>query len=153
MKCFNDFVQSPVTSRRQGDENPNSGVVAETTKLLAIGSNCYQIMDCGGHLDTMFMNDETTDTTINHKMFNRLVHINDQPYEVELAKTDMSKEPIIVSFFILQHAKLRWLELFYKFSNSKFSVTGKFEEVETNTDSLYRDYIRKGKNARGGSVG
>ena len=35
MKCFNSFVQSAVNARREGDENPNSGVVAETKKLLA----------------------------------------------------------------------------------------------------------------------
>ena len=33
-KCFNSFVQSPVDARRQGDENSNSSVVAETMKLL-----------------------------------------------------------------------------------------------------------------------
>ena len=29
-KCFNKFVQSVVDARREGDENPLSGVVAET---------------------------------------------------------------------------------------------------------------------------
>ena len=37
-KCFNNFVQSAVDARRQGDENPNSSVVAETMKLLANSS-------------------------------------------------------------------------------------------------------------------
>ena len=32
-KCFNSFVQSAVNARRQGDENPNSSVVAETMKF------------------------------------------------------------------------------------------------------------------------
>ena len=34
-KCFKSFVQSAVDARRQGDENPNSSVVAETMKVLA----------------------------------------------------------------------------------------------------------------------
>ena len=34
-KCFISFVQSAVKARRQGDENPNSGVVAEKMKFLA----------------------------------------------------------------------------------------------------------------------
>ena len=37
-KCFNQFVQSAVDARRQGDENPNSSVVSGTMKLLAHSS-------------------------------------------------------------------------------------------------------------------
>ena len=37
-KCFNNFIQSAVDTRRQGDENPISSVVAETMKLLANSS-------------------------------------------------------------------------------------------------------------------
>ena len=37
-KCFGNFVHSAVDARRQGDENPNSSVVAETMKLLANSS-------------------------------------------------------------------------------------------------------------------
>ena len=33
-KCFNNFVQSVIDARREGDENPLSGVVAETMELL-----------------------------------------------------------------------------------------------------------------------
>ena len=33
-KSFNKFVQSVVGARRKGDENPLSGAVAETMKLL-----------------------------------------------------------------------------------------------------------------------
>ena len=38
VKCFIKFVQSAVDARREGDENPNSSVVAETMKLLANSS-------------------------------------------------------------------------------------------------------------------
>ena len=48
-KCFNKFVQSAVDARRQGDENPNTSVVAETMKLLANSSYGYQIMDRSRH--------------------------------------------------------------------------------------------------------
>ena len=40
--CFSSFVQSAVIARRQGDENPNSSVAAETMKLLANNSYGYQ---------------------------------------------------------------------------------------------------------------
>ena len=57
-KCFSSFVHSAVNARRQGDENPNSSVVAETMKLLANSSFGYQIMDRSRHTVTKFLNDE-----------------------------------------------------------------------------------------------
>ena len=105
-------MQSVVNARREGDENPNSGVVAETMKLLANNSYSYQIMDRSHHTVTKYLSDEKTHGAINTKFFKRLDHINDQFYEVEMAKAEIEHiEPINVGFFILQYAKLRLLEL------------------------------------------
>ena len=52
-KCFDNFVQSAVDTRRQGDKVPNSSVVAETMKLLANSSYGYQIMDRSRHSDNV----------------------------------------------------------------------------------------------------
>ena len=107
VKCFNNFVQSAVNARRERDENPNSSVVAETMKLLASSSYGYQIMDRNRHTVTKYLSDEKTHGAINTKFFKRLDHINDQLYEVELAKAEIEhREPITVGFFILQYAKL-----------------------------------------------
>ena len=136
-KCFNNFVQTPVDARRQGDENPKSSVVAETMKLLANSSYGYQIMDRSRHTVTKYLNDEKTHSAINSKMFKRLNHITDQLYEVKLVKSEIEhREPIIVGFFILQYAKLRMLELYYNFFK-KFCDTDKYEALEVDTDSLY----------------
>ena len=40
-KCFDNFVQSAAHARREGVENPNSSVLAETMKLLANSSYGY----------------------------------------------------------------------------------------------------------------
>ena len=136
-KCFNHFVQSAVDARRQGDENPISTVVADTMKLLANSSYGYQIMDRSRHTVTKYLNVEETHSAISSKMFNRLNHITDQQYEVELVKSEIvHNEPIIVGFFILQYAKLRMLELYYNFIK-KFCDTEKYQELEMNTNSLY----------------
>ena len=136
-KCFSSFVQSAVNARRQGDENPNSSVVAETMKLLANSSYGYQIMDRSRHTLTKYLNDEKTHSAINNKLFKRLNFINHQLCEVELVKSEIEhREPIIVGFFILQYAQLRMLELYYIFFK-KFCYTEKYEEVEMDTDSLY----------------
>ena len=127
VKCFNKFVQSAVDARREGDENPNSSVVVETMKLLANSSYGYQIVDRSRHTVTKFLSDEKTQGAINTKFFKRLDHINDQLYEVELAKPEIEhREQIIVGFFIFQYAKLRMLELYYNFFE-RFCDVNKFE--------------------------
>ena len=130
-------MQSAVNARREGDKNPNSSVVAETMKLLANSSYGYQIMDRSRHTVTKYLNDEKTHGATNTKFFKRLDHINDQLYEVELAKAEIEhRESSIVGFFILQYAKLRMLELSYNFFE-RFCDVNKFEELEKHTDSLY----------------
>ena len=60
--------------------------------------------------------------------------LTDQLYEVELVKSEIAhREPIIVGFSILQYAKLRMLERYYK-NFKKFCDTGKYEELEMDTD-------------------
>ena len=137
VKCFNNFLQSGVNARREGDENPNSSFVAETRKLLANSYYGYQIMDRSRHTVTKDLNNEKTQGAINTKIFKQLDYINDQLYEVEMAKAEIEhREPIIVGFFILQYAKLRMLELYYNFFE-RFCDVNKSEELEGDTDSLY----------------
>ena len=137
LKTVDNFVQSAVDARRQGDENPNSSVVTDTMKLLANSSYGYQIMDCSRHTVTKYLNDEKTHSAINTKKLKRLNHITDQLYEVVLVKSEIEhRESIIVGFFILQYAKLRMLELYYNFFK-EFCDTDKYEELEMDTDSLY----------------
>ena len=114
--CLDNFVQSAVDARRQGDESQYSSVVAETMKLLANSSYGYQIMDRRRHTVTNYLTDEKTHRALNSKTFKRLNHITDQLYRVELVKPEIEhREPIIVGFFLLQYAKLRMLELYYNF--------------------------------------
>ena len=137
VKCFNKFVLSAVNARREGHENPNSSVVAETRKLLANSSYGYQIIDRCRHTVRKFLSDEKTYGAINAKSFKRLDHINDQLYEVDMVKAEIEqREPIIVGFFILQYAKPRMLELYYNFFQ-RFCDINKFEDLEMVTDSLY----------------
>ena len=136
-KCFSSFVQSAVDARVQGDENPNSSVVAETMKLLANSSYGYQIMDRSRHTVTKYLTDKKTHAAINSKLFKKLDHVNNSLYEIEIARAQIEhKEPIIVGFINFQYAKLRMLELYYNFF-TRFCDVNKFEELEMDTDSLY----------------
>ena len=67
-KCFNNFVQSVVDAYREGDENPLSGVVAETMKLLGNSSYGYQIMDRSRHTITKYLSDEKTHKATNEPL-------------------------------------------------------------------------------------
>ena len=111
-KCFNSFVQSAVDAKRQGDENSNTRVVAETIKLLANSSFGYQIIDRSRYTLTKYLTDEKAHAAVSSKLFKKLDHVNNSLYEVELAKAQIEhKEPINAGFFILHYAKRRMLEL------------------------------------------
>ena len=113
MKCFNDFLESAVDVRRQGEENPNSSVVAETMKLLPNSCCGYQNMDWSRRFDTKYLNVDMTLAFINNKLLEGLAHINDQLYEIELEKSEFEhKEPIILGFMIAQNTKLKMFELY-----------------------------------------
>ena len=100
-------------------------------------------MDRSRHTVTKYLNDEKTHSALNNKLFKRFNFITDQLYEVELVKSEIEhREPIIVGFFILQYAKLRMLELYYNFFK-KFCDTGKYEELEMDTDSLFSSVGRE----------
>ena len=94
-------------------------------------------MDRSKHTETKYLNDEKMHKTINWKVFKRLNNLSKELYEVEPAKSKIEHHvPITVGFFILQYAKLRMLQLYYKFFD-RFCDVDKFEELEMDTDSLY----------------
>ena len=130
------FVKTAVNARREGDENPNSSVVAETRKLPANSSYGYQIVGRSVHFVSKYLSDETTHGAIHTKFFERLDHNNDQLYEVKTAKAEIGqREPIIFGFFIFQYAEIRILELSFN-SFERFCDVTKFEKLEMDRDSL-----------------
>ena len=109
-------MQSAVDAIKQGDENPNSSVVAETMKLLANSSYGYQIMDRSQNTVKKYLIDEKTHAVNNSDFFKKLDYVNNSLYQVELPKAQIEhKEPIIFGFFMLQWAKLRMSQLYYNF--------------------------------------
>ena len=106
-KCFNSFVQSAVDTKRQGEENPKTNVVAGTTKLLDSNSCGYQIMYRTRHTVMKYFTDAKTHAAIKSTLFKKLDQVNTSLQEVELAKDQIEhKEPIIFGFLILKYAKL-----------------------------------------------
>ena len=112
-------------------------------KLLANSPYGYPVTDCNRHSITKCTNDLKTHAAINSKKLQRLAHIHDQLYQVELAKSEIEhKTSIFVSFCVLQYAKLRMLELYYNFS-TKICSFDKYEEVEMDADAQYSALAEK----------
>ena len=63
-KVFNSFVKCVVDARRDGDEIPLSGGVAETMKLLGNSSYGYQTMDRSKHTMTKYLGQKQTHKAI-----------------------------------------------------------------------------------------
>ena len=100
-------------------------------------------MDRSQHTLTKYLSVKKTHAAIKSDLFKRLDHVNNSLFEVELAKAQNEhKEPVFVGFFLLQNAKLRFLELYNKFSTN-FCVVTKLEEPEMDTDSLYLSFAEK----------
>ena len=86
-KCINDFVQPAVFVPRPRDDSRTSSVVAGAWKFFGNSSFGYKIVDRSCLSDTNYLNDGETRAVLNEKRFKRLAHINDQLYELELAKS------------------------------------------------------------------
>ena len=67
-KCFNNLLES----RREGDEKPHSGVVAETMKLHGNNSRVYQFKDRFRHTITKYLGNERIQKATNETTFKRL---------------------------------------------------------------------------------
>ena len=142
-KCFKRFVQAAVDARRNGDENSNSSVVAETKKLQ-LTAPTFTRSWTGAETPYRSTSLMKKHTAINSKMFKKLDHVNISLYEVELDKAQIEhKEPIIVGFFFHQYAKRRNLELSYNLF-TKFCDVNKFEVLQMDTDLLYLALAGKG---------
>ena len=89
-----------VDARREGDENPLPGVVAETIKLLGNSSYGYQIMDRSRHTITKYLNDKKkTHKATNEPLFKRLNTVEKDLYELELFEQSLSTEnPSLLAF-------------------------------------------------------
>ena len=91
--------------------------------LLADSSYDYRIMDRNCHSVISYTIDQMILAAINNEKFKKLGRIDNQFCEEELVKPEIKhEEPLLVGFFILQYAKLRLSELYYKFFIRNFAM-------------------------------
>ena len=77
-RCFETFVQNVVDARREGDQNRESTVVAETMKLIGNSSYGYQIMDRSRHTNTKYVKGSQVDKFINNRFFKTMNELPSQ---------------------------------------------------------------------------
>ena len=138
IKGFDNFVQSAVNARREGDDSPHSSVVTGSMKLLANSSSGW-FPEYG--LESTYgkkcFNDKKTHRAILNIMSKRLGCMNDQLYEVEHIRSEWEHSKLIfVEFFFPQCAKLGILELYCNLIDKYFDVIS-FEELEMDTYLFY----------------
>ena len=134
-KRFNGLVQSAVDARIQGDENPNSSIIADTMKLRANTCCGYYITNRSQHAVTIYPSDKNTQATLNCKFFRKFNLVINALYEVE-PKHKLNLKIKDCRFFVLQYTKPLKLELYYNFFTN-FCDVNMFEELEKDTNSLY----------------
>ena len=142
LKSFNSFVHSAADAKKTNWRK--SSVVAETMKLPPNSSYGYKIMDPSWNNVTKYLSYEKTLAADNKNLAMKLDHLINSMYKAELSKAQINhKEPILVGFFNLQYAKLRTLQLYYKFFTEICGVH-KSEELGIDTDSsLYLAFAEK----------
>ena len=136
--CFTDFVQQVTDGRRQGDLDPNSDILASTYKLIGNAAYGSLIMQKERHQNIKYVfGQENLSKHVNEPQFRSVCNLDDDMYELEMAKKSISLNlPIQLGFFILQLAKLRMLEFYYEFMD-KFVDRSDFHYIEMDTDSAY----------------
>ena len=93
-------------------------------------------MDFSRQSVTKWLNDKKNAQFNKNKLFQRLNHVTDLLYEVEMLKLEIEHIELPFVGFFLQYAKQRVLELWYTFFR-KFCVAEKYEEFQKDKDSLY----------------
>lgn len=96
------------------------------------------LLDKTKHTDVKYVSGvKTAGKYVNNKRFRRLTELDDETFELSMAKSKITLDmPIQIGFFILCYAKLRMLSFYYD-CLLKFIPREKFELFQMDTDSLY----------------
>ncbi len=135
--CFKQFGEKVSEARRMGDQNPDCAIIADTMKLLGNSGYGKTITNKEKHRQIHYCDDKEAPNKVNEVQFRQLNALDDDLYEVEMAKKAIKYDlPEHIGFFTYQYAKLKMLE-FYFGCLLKFIDPRDFCYVEMDTDSAY----------------
>lgn len=135
--CFQKFVTDISNSRREGDKNPDTAIIAHTMKLLGNSSYGSVIMNKEKHTPIKYSKDKKEiSQLINIPQFKTLDPL-ECICEIQLLKKRIPLDtPLQIGYFILQLAKLRMLSFYYD-CLVRYVDKPMFEYIEMDTDSAY----------------
>ncbi|XP_072043754.1 uncharacterized protein [Amphiura filiformis] len=135
--CFKAFGNAVSDARRAGDVDPSKAIIADTMKLIGNSAYGKTITNKECHMNVKVCTDTEAAKYINEPLFRDLDDVNENVYEVALAKKVIREDlPIQIGFFVYQYAKLRMLEFYFDFLDV-FVDRSNFQYVEMDTDSAY----------------
>ena len=104
-KCFTDFTEKVSNARQQGDLDPATSIIADTMKLLGNSGYGSLIMNKEKHQSTVYVRGKSQACLkVNEPIFKTLAEINDDIFELQLSKKNITLDlPIILGYFILQN--------------------------------------------------
>ncbi len=135
--CFKQFGEKVSEARRMGDQNPDYAIIADTMKLLGNSGYGKTITNKDKHRQIAYCDDKEAPNKVNEVQFRQLNALDDDLYEVEMAKKVIKYDlPEHIGFFTYQYAKLKMLEFYYSCLLTYVDPRD-FCYVEMDTDSAY----------------
>jgi hypothetical protein len=124
-------------ARRQGDQNPDQTILAETFKLLGNSAYGKTLTNIAKHREIYYVSDADAQNHINNGRFRKLTELGENLYEIEMAKKKVLWAlPLQIGYFVYQYAKLRMLQFHFDFIDT-FLSRADYQLCEMDTDSLY----------------
>ena len=135
--CFRNFGDSVSDARREGDQDPDKSIIADTMKLLGNSGYGKTVTNKEKFRDVKYVDSQEAGGLLNDKRFVLSNPIAEDLCEVELRKKAITLDlPLQVGFFVYQYAKLRMLSFYYDFIDHFIDRTD-YEYCGMDTDSAY----------------
>eukprot|EP00662_Eupelagonemidae_sp_cell21_P036402 gene36402-15539_t len=137
-RCFEWFAQDVSDARREGDQNADSQILADSAKLKGNSAYGKLIENLVRQTNTLFTDDANEiDRKKRSALFSDVTHVSDDTYEVHSRRQEVKlSRPYQCGIAVYQMAKLRMLEFYYDFMD-EFVDRSDFEYLEMDTDSAY----------------
>ena len=137
-KCFKSFVDLASNARREGDADKSKAIIADIWKKIANSAYGSLLMNKAKHRSHVYVKgDHQMKLKVNDPRFRHLTHLDDDVFEVELAKTRITYNTCnLLGYFVLQLSKLHMLRFYYDWLDVHVPRSC-FEMATMDTDSYY----------------
>ena len=116
--CFWRFGESVSAARRDGDDDPDNAIIADTMKLIGNSGYWKTIANVDRRRDVKYCTEIGTSALINSKRFRQLDVVTEDAYEIDMNKSFVKfTHPLHPGVFVYKYAQLRMLQYYYAFAD------------------------------------